>query len=1048
MKRKEGESKLKGTGMIVLIGVVIAALVLIGISIYHAVQIYRVSQYTDVKVDGTVKTTSGKTSNRLLQTYQKSAPADVIQGDVNAGSKSVCIVFSGLNSDETMNEKILKIVKDHKINAAFAVPAIHARDNSEFLKKVKKSGCTVISGGLNGDEQNTKKIKTLCGDLYKSRQILNEESGDPIQTLYCPGLRGDVSTLKAVATGGYQQMVLPADEDLIKASTFSDSSEAASYVQNLTGERIILISLDGKADPVAQEPTVESATPAIDKQEDLDDGKAKIEETATIDKVTKWIFDSLSVQNVGIQPLSSLKAQKASDFIGASLQDNSDQAVVYRSALTNEKRVALCVRSVGSRAQYDKLKKLLKRYKADAAFFVTAATDRNLKKQIQSDGYALENAGKTGSASGDVHKMYQEIDGGAQSLQKIGANPGAYLVYEPKYLSQIRAACFAAGQIPVEPQNPKQIAKGAFYLYDAQDVSDIEKLLKTAKREGYHVDSVDSLIDSSGTIPALSNADLTKRRNANAGKSAKYTQTVPTTEKALGLTFGNLNNQAVDLDVANRLKNRGAKGTFLATFDELRTDSDTVEKLIAMGDEIGLNYNENTGYSADYDGMARYLHDCLTYMKWRYGKKPKVIMLPEDCAKNKGMLEAVHAYHLKAVGASRSIITSGTENTTDATLPQVLGRLKPVRFTRGGLEYINLGYYVNDQDKQIGEKTIMGDLIDQVIDQHVDAIAFVSPTTNQIEDGSRYKIKTVSELFDSKKVYKLSSKKQNAVTLHKDVLGRMGSSKKQFAYMKNHYVGSNFVVNAKKLPGFNAGEIRQLDKVGRLTDDRVLFLTFDDWGTDQSINKILYVLKKHHVKATFFVLTQHVDENPNLLRSIAMDGHEIACHSNTHVPLSDANADYTQYTSLTKKEQQSMRKDLVTSYNKLNHYVGDVKVGGKKALSQDFRPPTLAVSKAGLYEVFDVGFNYAISGDVSTNDYKRTDLNAYLNAMRNGSPSDEDDFKVKNGSVIVMHMTENAKYTAQMLDEMIPQWQQEGYHFARVDDYVNQFKPRGKRERN
>jgi peptidoglycan/xylan/chitin deacetylase (PgdA/CDA1 family) len=463
LKRKEGESKLKGTGMIVLIGVVIVALVLIGISIYHAVQIYRVSQYTDVKVDGTVKTISGKTSNLLIKAYQKSAPADIITGE-NAGAKSVCIVFSGLSSDETMNEKVLKIVKARKINAAFAVPAIQARGNSGFIKKIKKSGCTVISGGLNGEEQNDKKIKTLCGDLYKSRQILNEESGDPIQTLYCPGLRGDVSTLKAVAAGGYQQMVLPADEDLIKASTFSDSSEAAAYVQSLTGARIVLISLDSKADPVNQEPAVESATPAIDKQEDLDDDKAKAEKETTIDQATKWLLDALNAQQVGIQPLDQLKAQHASDYLGASLKDDSDQAVVYRSALINEKKIGLCVRSVGSRAQYDRLKKLLERYKAGCAFFVTDATNQNLKKQIRANGYALENAGQTGRASGDVQKMFQEIDGGAQSLQKLGANPGAYLVYEPKYTPQIRAACFAAGRsrFSLKIQKPFRKAHSTF----------------------------------------------------------------------------------------------------------------------------------------------------------------------------------------------------------------------------------------------------------------------------------------------------------------------------------------------------------------------------------------------------------------------------------------------------------------------------------------------------------------------------------------------------------------------------------------------------------
>lgn len=1048
MKRRIKASKLKGTGMAVFIAVAITALVLIFISVYRVVKIYQISRYTDVKVDGTVKTRSSKTSNRLVEIYQKSAPVDVVTGDANASPRSVSLVFSGLSSDETMNAKILKMVKARHINAAFAVPAIQARGNSGFIKKIKKSGCTVISGGLNGEEQNDKKIKTLCGDLYKSRQILNEESGDPIQTLYCPGLRGDVSTLKAVAAGGYQQMVLPADEDIVNRSTFKNKGEAASYVQQLTGQRIVIISLDSKAEPVHQEPTVESAKPAIDKQSDLDDKKSKVEKTVTLDQTVKWVLDALNDQKVEMAPLDKVKVQHASDYIGANLKDDANQAVVYRNALTNEKKVALCVRGLSSRAQYDRLAKLLKRYKAGCAFFVTSATNHQLKKQIRADGYALENAGETGMASKDVQKMYQEVAGGAQSLQKMGANPKAYLVYDPQCLPQIRAACFAAGQIPVEPQNPKNITKGAFYLYDAQDAADIKALLKQARRGGYQVDSVAALIDASGTVPELTKAELNERRRANAGKRAVYHTDVSTTEKALAFTFGNLGNTAVDLDVANRLKSHGAKGTFFVTFDEMRTAGDTLEQLMAMGNEIGLNFQANSTYTEDYDGMARYLHDCLTYMQWRYNKKPKVIMLSADCAKNKGMLEAVHAYHMKAVGASRSMITSGTAKTTTADLPKVFDQLKTVRFTRGGLEYFNLGYYQNDKDKRDGEKTVMGDMVDGAIGQYVDTIAFVSPTTNQIEDGSRYKIKTVSELFGSKKVYKLSPKKQHGVTLHKDVLGKMNSSKKQFEYMKDHYVGSNFVVNDKKLPGFTEREIKQLDKVGRLTDDKVLFLTFDDWGTDQSINKILYVLKKHHVKATFFVLTQHVDENPNLLRAIAADGHEIGCHSNTHVPLSDANQDYSRYNSLTGKEQQAMRKDLVTSYNKLNRYVGDMKVGGRKALSFNFRPPTLAVSKAGLYQVFDVGFRYAVSGNVSTNDYKRTDLNTYLNVMQNGSPSDEDDFKVTNGSVIVMHMTENAKYTAQMLDEMIPKWQSEGYRFERVDQAVDEFTPRGERERN
>ena len=38
-----------------------------------------------------------------------------------------------------------------------------------------------------------------------------------------------------------------------------------------------------------------------------------------------------------------------------------------------------------------------------------------------------------------------------------------------------------------------------------------------------------------------------------------------------------------------------------------------------------------------------------------------------------------------------------------------------------------------------------------------------------------------------------------------------------------------------------------------------------------------------------------------------------------------------------------------------------------------------------------------------------------------------------------MHMVENAKYTAQVLDEMIPIWKAEGYSFSRVDQYTDRY---------
>ena len=60
-----------------------------------------------------------------------------------------------------------------------------------------------------------------------------------------------------------------------------------------------------------------------------------------------------------------------------------------------------------------------------------------------------------------------------------------------------------------------------------------------------------------------------------------------------------------------------------------------------------------------------------------------------------------------------------------------------------------------------------------------------------------------------------------------------------------------------------------------------------------------------------------------------------------------------------------------------------------------------------------------------------------IEKFRKGFVAWDKPVKVKEGSVIVMHMTENAAYTAQALDEMIPEWKEQGYSFARVDEYLD-----------
>ena len=61
-------------------------------------------------------------------------------------------------------------------------------------------------------------------------------------------------------------------------------------------------------------------------------------------------------------------------------------------------------------------------------------------------------------------------------------------------------------------------------------------------------------------------------------------------------------------------------------------------------------------------------------------------------------------------------------------------------------------------------------------------------------------------------------------------------------------------------------------------------LTFDD-GPDLIMTpKILDILKKHNVKANFFLIGSSLLENENIVKRIHSEGHTIGCHTFSHKP--------------------------------------------------------------------------------------------------------------------------------------------------------------------
>lgn len=72
---------------------------------------------------------------------------------------------------------------------------------------------------------------------------------------------------------------------------------------------------------------------------------------------------------------------------------------------------------------------------------------------------------------------------------------------------------------------------------------------------------------------------------------------------------------------------------------------------------------------------------------------------------------------------------------------------------------------------------------------------------------------------------------------------------------------------------------------------KYIYLTFDD-GPCENTYRVLDILDRYNVKATFFTVGYFVDRRPEIVRETVSRGHFVACHSYTHdFPTCYASAD-------------------------------------------------------------------------------------------------------------------------------------------------------------
>lgn len=63
---------------------------------------------------------------------------------------------------------------------------------------------------------------------------------------------------------------------------------------------------------------------------------------------------------------------------------------------------------------------------------------------------------------------------------------------------------------------------------------------------------------------------------------------------------------------------------------------------------------------------------------------------------------------------------------------------------------------------------------------------------------------------------------------------------------------------------------------------KTMYLTFDDGPSEENTEKVLDILKERGIHATFFLVGENVEQNPEIAQRIAAEGHTIGIHSNSH----------------------------------------------------------------------------------------------------------------------------------------------------------------------
>lgn len=189
-------------------------------------------------------------------------------------------------------------------------------------------------------------------------------------------------------------------------------------------------------------------------------------------------------------------------------------------------------------------------------------------------------------------------------------------------------------------------------------------------------------------------------------------------------------------------------------------------------------------------------------------------------------------------------------------------------------------------------------------------------------------------------------------------------------------------------------------------NEKVIYLTFDCGYENGNTEPILDALKKHNVKAAFFVVGHFLETAPDLVRRMVEEGHTVGNHTYHHPDM----------TAISDKE--SFQKELDDVAELFQEITG-------KPLSNYYRPPQGKCNAKNVKMAQDIGYN-TIFWSLAYVDWDTEKQPSHAEAL------DKLTTRVHPGAIVLLHNT--SRTNGEILDELLTKWEDMGYTFKPLSE--------------